>query len=370
MKTAADRRPPTTQDLATLTAPPRSTPVKAWALVGALMLAMVLTGWLRWITSPDFTPSPKGPDPLADSSRVVLFVIQVASLGAALAFVWRLLIRPAIRERRLTFDGMLLIGAATLWFYDPLDNYINFTFTYNAHLLNLASWTRFIPGWESPNAHLFPEPIAMIGGMYVWFICAAAMIGCWVIRMLRARRPTLTMPQLVAAVFVTFAVLDAIVEILFIRGEIFAYPGTVHSFTLWAGSRYQFPLYEPFCIGLWCGGIALLRYYRDDKGRSLVERGVDTLRVPARARTALSFLAVLGFLHVWFIIGYFFPYNAFAVKADTWPAMPSYMRVGICGEGTDYACPSRLVPIPSRTSLHVTPDDPRLPATVRARQGQ
>ena len=85
--------------------------------------------------------------------------------------------------------------------------------------------------------------------------------------------------------------------------------------------------------------------------------------------TALTFLAVTGLVHTWFIVGYFVPYNFFALKADTFPPMPSFLRAGICGQGTDYACPSGAVPIPHGRSLHVAPDDPRLPADVRAHQG-
>ncbi|HTC81689.1 MAG TPA: spirocyclase AveC family protein, partial [Acidimicrobiia bacterium] len=112
-----------------------------------------------------------------------------------------------------------------------------------------------------------------------------------------------------------------------------------------------------------------LRWFRDDRGLSVAERGAERLRLSGPPRTALRFLAVTGFIHVWFIVGYFVPYNFFALKADTFPPMPSFLRAGICGQGTDYACPSGAVPIPHGRSLHVAPDDPRLPADVRAHQG-
>ena len=70
------------------------------------------------------------------------------------------------------------------------------------------------------------------------------------------------------------------------------------------------------------------------------------------------------------IVLYAVPYSYFAIKADTFPAMPSYLRANICGDGTDYACPSKNhVPMPSRSSLHIGPDDPGLPESVRDRQG-
>jgi len=55
------------------------------------------------------------------------------------------------------------------------------------------------------------------------------------------------------------------------------------------------------------------------------------------------------------------PYNFFALKADTFPAMPSFLRAGICGQGTAYACPGQWVPIPHGKSLHITPTIPACP---------
>jgi hypothetical protein len=41
------------------------------------------------------------------------------------------------------------------------------------------------------------------------------------------------------------------------------------------------------------------------------------------------------------------------------------MRYEICGQGTPYACPSREVPVQSRHSLAIGPDDPRLSPAAR-----
>lgn len=111
-----------------------------------------------------------------------------------------------------------------------------------------------------------------------------------------------------------------------------------------------------------------MRWCKDDRGRSFIERGVEGLRLPLRARTPLTLLAVVGFLHSWLWISYILPYNSMAVKGKTAPAVPSYLRNGICGEGTNYACPSEFVPIPSKKSLSVEPRDQRLPENVRSRQ--
>lgn len=332
-------------------------------------LGLAVVAWGKWITGDHFRPTPHGTDEFGGSSLLLLHVLEGIFAAVAIAFIWFCLLRPLLRERRLTFDGMLVITAVTLWYLDPLDNYVNFTFTYNTHLLNLGSWTEFIPGVRYPNIERFPEPIVALPSLYVIWVCVSAVGGCAFLNWVRSRWPAISTGKLISVLFVTFAAIDLGGEIFLIRTNVFAYPGTVKGFTLWSGSRYQFPLHEPLCVAVWCTGMTLLRYYRNDRGQSIAERGVEKLRLPAKARTGLSLLAVIGYMHALFVVGYFFPYNAMAVQADTWPAMPSYMRAGMCGDGTDTACPSEYVPIPSRNSLKIGPDDPRLPNWVRERQG-
>ena len=366
MKTASKANPESSRSIPP-PAPRPSAPVAMWAVVGAVGSAVVLWAWAQWIRSDDFRASPRGADDIPGAELAFVRAVEVVSVVVAVLFVWRLLVRPLLRERRLTFDGSLIIAAVTLWFYDPMVNYLNFTFSYNRYFLNYASWTRWIPGWESPNQHLAPEPVAFIGGGYVWWVCAAAFIGCGVLRKVRDRYPQLSVLGLVGVLFPVIVLLEFATEVFFIRGGAWAFPGAIGSLTLWAGGRYQVPLYEPVLVGVWCSGIAAFRYFRDDRGFSIAERGIERLRIPERGRAVTRVLAVTGAMHFWYLFSYFIPYNFLAVKADTFPAMPSYMREGICGTGTDYACPGEYVPVPSKTSLHIAPDDPRLPPAVRER---
>jgi hypothetical protein len=350
-------------------APARSPVVWLWAAAGAASTSVILWAVSAWMLSDDFKTSPRGPDPISHTRLVALHLFEAAVFGGGLVMLWTFLVRPRLRERRFTFDGMMIVAVLLMYFYDPLDNYFNYTFSYNAHFLNFASWARYIPGLQAPNQNLFPEPFLVMGGFYAIFMFGSAVFGCWYMRRVRARHPALTNLGLFARLFAVVLVLDLVVENVFMRTQFAAYPGTVHSLSLFPGKYYQFPLYEPFIIALYVMGITALRWFRDDRGQSVAERGMETLRLGDRSRTAVRFLAVTGFVHVWFIVGYFVPYNFFALKADTFPPLPSYLRAGICGQGTGYACPSDSVPIPHGKSLHVAPDDPRLPPDVRARQG-
>ena len=208
-----------------------------------------------------------------------------------------------------------------------------------------------------------------MGGFYAIFMFGSAVFGCWYLRTLAARKSNASHLRLFLHLFLVVLIIDMVVENVFMRTQFAAYPGVIHSLSVFAGKYYQFPLYEPFIIAGFACGMTAIRWFRDDRGQSIAERGAQTLRIDGRGRTAVRFLAVTGLVHTWFLLAYFVPYNFFALKADTFPPMPSFLRAGICGQGTDYACPSGSVPIPHGTSLHITPDDPRLPADVRASQG-
>jgi hypothetical protein len=54
----------------------------------------------------------------------------------------------------------------------------------------------------------------------------------------------------------------------------------VHSWTLFAGKTYQLPLYEVLSWGLAWTLYAAIYAYRDDRGMTLVERGIDKQTTP------------------------------------------------------------------------------------------
>src|SRR5256714_6894359 len=245
---------------------------------------------------PDFKSSPKGTDPISDTKLFALHCFEGAVFAFGLVMVWKFLLRPLVRERTFTFDGMMIVAVLLMYFYDPLDNYFNYTFSYNAHFLNFASWARYVPGLQATNQNLFPEPFVVMGGFYAIFMFGSAVFGCWYLRRAKAKHPAMTNLGLFAHLFAVVLFLDLVVENVFMRTQFAAYPGTVRSLTLFAGRYYQFPLYEPFIIATFVSGTTALRWFRDDRGLSLAERGSETLRLSGRPRTYLLFLAVHAFI--------------------------------------------------------------------------
>ena len=344
--------------------------VLLWAAVGVASTGIGLTALVRWLFSDDLSPTPNGPDRLADVHLGLLRVAEVASVAVALFVIWRFVIKPIMTEHRLSFDGMFVIGSALMWWMDPLVNFYNFSFMYNTHLVNLGSWTRFIPGWQAPNQHLFPEPLFLIGAAYVWWPLGIAALGGLVMRKVQARRPAASLLRLLVWVFAVNACLYVIGENVLIHGlRVLVFPGVPKGFGLFTGHWYQFPLSEPIGMGVFGVVLTSLRVLRDDHGRSYAQRGVQRLAIGPKLKEAVSLFAVIGAVHG-ALLAYYVVYLPFTLRAGTAPAQPSYLRGGICGTGTDYACPSHdSVPIPSRSSLHIRPDDPRLPESVRRNQG-
>jgi hypothetical protein len=273
-------------------------------------------------------------------------------------FLWILLLKPWIRDKRMSWDGMLMLCLLSMWVLDPICNYFNFSFMYNAYWINRGSWCLYLPGWQSPRGSNLPEPFFLMGGIYLWWTTINVLVFSWTLRKLRVWLPKYSMLVHIPIGYAVICALDMILELPACFTGLFAYPGAPVWATLWAGTPHQFPLYETFFMNFNYTSIGLLRFYRDDKGESWAEKGVSRMQLSAKAKTTVRFFALLGFCNLSYFIVYFMPYNWMAMQADTFPKYPSYMRYEICGHGTPYACPSREVPVQSRTSLAIPPDDP------------
>src|SRR3546814_16200910 len=86
----------------------------------------------------------------------------------------------------MPWDGMLMLALLTMWIQDPMCNYFNFTFMYNAHFVNMGSWSSFLPGWQSPRGSNLPEPIFLMGGIYLWWTTINVLAFAWSLKKLRA----------------------------------------------------------------------------------------------------------------------------------------------------------------------------------------
>ena len=338
----------------------RSKPVYLFALLGAVIVAAALSTWGQWIASPDFRPSPMGPDPLPTHVFWTLRVIEVLAVSVAFIMIWKFMIQPWRREGHITWDGRFMIASFIMWVTDPIDNYFNFSFMYNAGFFNMASWTMFIPGWEAPNQQNFPEPLFFVGGLYIWWFIGPVVLGCWGLRRLHEKYSNSSMMTRLLVIFAAGIIFDFVIENIFQVLQVFKYVSVWGAGSVWAGTEHQYPLYNSFMMSAFFLGMICLRFFRDDQGNSWAERGIDQIQLPNPAKGALKQFAIIGALFLNISVMYYAPFLFFSMKNDTTPHYPSYLIAEICGERTAYACPDEKVPVPSRSSLSIAPDDPRL----------
>ena len=333
--------------------------VKWWAVIGACFVALQAYIYIAWFVTGNAVTTPTGPDELPTWMRWCVYFQEIFSPLVAAACVYHFIIRPWRRERRLTLDGMLIISFALLVWQDPLLNYWAPTVTDNAAFANLGSWSANIPGWSAPNGNLYVEPLIWVCSAYVGFMFLGVVVISAIMRRAKARWPHLGKVGVVLVAFGAALVFDIVAETIWLRTGMYSYPGAIRSLSLFPGKYYQLPLYESVLyVATWTAW-ACLRHFRDDKGETMAERGIDDVRGTPRQKTSLRLLAIVGACNVIYLVGFALPWGWFALHADPWPddvLKRSYLTNGMCGPGTRYACPGPGRPNNRPESWHLDPE--------------
>lgn len=336
--------------------------VRIWAAVGGALLALQLYVWARWITGPFFERVPVGPNDPPMYMKVPLMANAIV-LWVGLPFaIWWFFIRPWRRERRITLDGMLVASMGLMFFQDPLLNYFNTWCTYNTWLFNRGSWTSHIPGWVSPEepGRQVAEPLLTNGPGYAYGVLLITIAGCWVMRKIKGRWPGISNLRLIAVTYAIAFVFDFVMEgLVLLPIGLYTYPGAIRSVSLNADTYYQWPVYEGLMWGAVQAALCCLRYFTDDRGRTVVERGLDSVPGGFARQQFTRFLAIFAGVSACFFAFYMGPAQWIALHADPWPQdhqQRSYFTGGICGDGTDKPCPHPALPIPTNRSGYINVD--------------
>jgi hypothetical protein len=322
----------------------RNRPVLWWAALGAAAIAFQAYVYIAWIASADFKSTPTGPDRVPQTEKVLAWILQPALVLVALAaLIW--VIRGCRRAGTLTLDAKLLIaGYCQLWL-DPIGSLIRPEFFFNSYYVNHGSWIGQIPGGLTPNGHRLADlpllELPVYGSMI--FICVG---GCALMRAIRWRRPQTSNVALILWAWVGVGVFLMVFEEVFVlRSGAAVWLSPVSWLTIFYGTRFQMSLIpDPIFWGGFMVAMISLRFFASDRGAPRSDAGLGAVAVPARAKTALSTLAVVGFVSAAMLTA-----SALAIGASLYSTtprnLPSYLRDGICGEGTQFACPNPGVPI-------------------------
>jgi hypothetical protein len=319
-------------------------PVKVWGTLGALILAFEAFVIVKWVTGPYFEPVDKGPTPVPDWMQASLITMEVGFVALWLWCVWHYVIQPYRKERRFTTDGLLCLAFFFFaWFQDPLANYGGAVFTYNSELVNMGSWLNEVPGAVTPGkpGAQLSEPF-WTAAIYPGVIFLVAIMGTWFMRQVKTRRPQISKLGLVGCAWVFLVLFDLVLEgfILMPLGA-YTYAGSPNWSSINDSHYYKFTLIEAVGFGSVWTTWACLRYFKDDKGNTIVERGIEKLRGSELQKAGLRFLALGAFLTVTMVACVNIPFYWQSTHMSEYPRdvqKRSYFTQGMCGEGTNSAC--------------------------------
>jgi Spirocyclase AveC-like len=268
---------------------------------------------------------------------------QVITIPVALFFWWRFVIRPWRRDGNVGADGILVIGFSLMWFQDPLSSAWQHWFVYNTEMVNFGSWLNSVPGvtaFGQPGA-MSSEPILFTPAAYTLAMGVAMLVGTFAMRQTKKRFPNITSFWLVAACFGILCMFDILLEgIIWLPMGVFEYPGG--HWGIFPGTYHKYPLNEMFTIASVWTAIATVRYFTNDKGQMVIERGYDQVKGSRTRKIALRGLAAIAFCQVVMFLGYNVPNSIIGANSSTWPAdlqKRSYFTNFICGDQTNRPCP-------------------------------
>jgi hypothetical protein len=348
---AAERpdAPGATAALAPVRRPRPAGTVWLWATAGVLGVAYMLDSWIPWLLSGSARQPSPGRDPY--HNLVVLRATEVISVAVFIALLWHSLLGPARRGEGVTLDGKLFIGGFVASSLDILYAFMNPTWAMNAHAISLGTWATHIPGFANPGQDRNAWGLLWCLPAYVWLGLGASLVGCRLLDRLRGRFAAMSTVTMYLIVLASFYLAFAVIENIWLRTEVYTYVSVPGSLTLWAGKIYQFPIYSPLLIGLYCLSYTWLRDSRDKRGRCAVDRDIDTVKLGRRARAGLSVLAVTGYAAVTTLVAYQLPWTWLSMTADrhSFPVLPSYLQPGQdCGQPGKPLCASEYLHALSR----------------------
>lgn len=330
--------------------------VKWWARIGALFVALTLYQWGSWILGGNLESNPRrGPVP----GWQLAFARFEEVLGpvVALLFVYFFIYKPWRSERRVTLDGLLIIVFLQMWaLQDPWVDYLRPWSLYSTVWTNIGCPQCHAPGWLSPKT--MSEPILFMWGAYLGALLGAIIVANRIMSAAKRRWPHISTIKLVGIAFAFLCLMDFFMESAWLLTGAYTYGGAVRGLSLWAGRYYQFPVYEIVLWGAAWTALACVRFFRNDKGQTVAERGIDELRTSAGRETGLRLLALIGICNVIFL-AYNISVNIAGLHADNYPRSilsRAYLTGNMCGAYTETACPGPQVPIPvGPDSARVTP---------------
>ena len=171
-------------------------------------------------------------------------------------------------------------------------------------------------------------------------------MGAAIMRRTKARWPGISRLGLVTVCLAVMVPFDIVFEgIVFMPLGSWEYPGG--HVKIFADTYHAYPLNEALTTGAIFTMFACIKYFANDRGQCLAERGAEQLGGGAKRITTLRLLAVFGLVTAAMTLGYSVPNIWFGAHSTEWNEdiqKRSYLTY-TCGEGPGIACPGPDIPL-------------------------
>jgi hypothetical protein len=262
--------------------------------VGVLLVILQIYVYAAWLAD--------GPHQITqfrdhdDASWVMARVYESIVVLGFVACVWHA-VRTSRRIGRLSFDAKLVLASLSIIWLDGWTDLVAPIWLYSSQWLNLNLPFGYIPGAINPGLKQIPFPL------FHFFNYTVALLGAGILvstamRRIKARWPRLSNAQLIMIIAVLGMAFDLAYEFPMFRLRLWAYPGTPDWLALFPGTSMKFPIFEIIPAGIAFAAFGALRFFVDDRGEHLTERG---LAGSQRRRTLVSVLALCGLLQLLWI---------------------------------------------------------------------
>lgn len=320
-------------------------PVVIAAALGAALLCFELYLLLAWITGPNFQEVTAGPSDPPTWMKVAIRAAEVVCVVLAAALIYWFVVRPWRRERRVPFDGLLVLAAMATSVYDPLNSYFHTWFAYNSYFVNYGTAMTEMPGWQSYNqpGEQIAWPIFFIPPLYAAIFLGVVALGCAIMRWSYARWPHVPVVGHLGICFAVIFVVDTVLEGPVVM-RLGYYDHTGWSFPFLDGYYGHNALKNIIFVAVCVTAASWLRFHRNDRGETFVERGASRFGDTGLKVTGIRFLAVYAAMQAILLFGYHVPIAVGTLLQPENPWHPSmvehsFLNDHLCGVGTPRDCP-------------------------------
>ena len=242
------------------------------------------------------------------------------------------LIRDIRRQGKfLTFDVMFCLVGATIFWANEGCNWFAPLWQPSSYFINLNSVMGYIPLVVNPEAGIVPSPHYFLFMMETFAVLAAAISVEPVMRMVNRRWPKISAAKQFGILSILGMIFASFESFLAIPLRVWDWPGAPLAVPMGLGFRYPL-IPELFAFGLFFAIPVSLRYFRNDRNQTLLERGME--HYSRGQRTAVTFLALYGAVQLatWGLAtAPLWPLSWFQ---DEWrETLPAHINNGVCDKG-------------------------------------